>query len=413
MKRWLDQQLEGLRNSLEPVRIVLDPDGLLDPRALEDGSEVAVAVDWYQLRRSYEQRGRHRAAPDPPLVIIIRSAAFVRAEDLPFDIEQAVSVARIRVPAPAELRSLVMELPDELSDRAVQVLSRQPPDALDELLEQLWGVAFPDPYDEALELQIVARLAADPALPQHLWNLIRPRLRGQLALALARVPPDAEPLQRAWQDWLEHGRESSRDSILRVVAVDLLPLFHAGVLKPERKTATGLPDWTRLGEVESGPLERAEELLAQRPSPWPPDDPARWLAAAAWWGQLRAAMAEGGTEMDEMRARGWATWNELDVSFGPWLLENFGRLLTSAANPPRSVHQVAGFLARRLRAGFAAKVMLVVLDGMGFAQWSMLARSSGLKVVEASASFAMNRRSPRSRARRSSRGDSPPRSPRR
>jgi hypothetical protein len=374
---------------MNPVRIILDPDGLLEPGALEDGPEVAEATDWYDLRRAYEQRGRDRSSSAQPLIIIVRSQSFVRAHDLPFDIEQIATVVRLRIPAPAELRTLVEELPDELSDRAVQVLSREPQDVLDALLEQLWGVVFPDPYDEPLELRMVARLAADATLPPELWRLMRPRLRGQLALALAQTRPDAGPLQQAWRDWLDRGTESEWDPVLSTVGVDLLPLFNAGVLRPERRTATDLPTWTRLGGIESGPLERADELLAQHPSPWPPVDTVGWLAAAAWWGQLRAAMSEGGTELDEMRARGWVTWAELDASFGPWLRSNFGSLLTSTANPPLAVHQIPGFLARRIRAGHTAKVMLVVLDGMGFAQWSMLARSSELTVVEASGSFAM------------------------
>lgn len=389
MKRWLASQLDPLESATQPVRVILDPDELLDPDSLSDRCEVAGVQDWYGLRRAYEQRGRYREAAEPPLAIVVRSSRFQRPEDLPYDIEQRASVVRLRVPAPVELRPLVRELPDEMSDRAVQVLERQPSHPLRELLARLWGVALPDPYDEALELKVVARLVAGGTVPRELWDLLRPRLRGRLAIALAQVPPDIGSLQLAWGEWLQQGAESGWDPLFHAVAVDILPLFHAGLLKPVRQAAPTLPDWVRLGAVESSPLDRAEELMAARPSPWPPDDAGGWLTAAAWWGQLRAAMAEGGTEMDPIRAAGWEVWEALDHAFVPWLMENHGPLLTGTATPPRTVHKIAGFLARRLRAGHAGKVMLVVMDGMGFAQWSVLGRLAGLTVVEASAAFAM------------------------
>lgn len=389
MKRWLESQITELRTAIQPVRIILDPDELLDPDTLGDGYEVEPVHDWYGLRRVYEQRGRRRDPSAPPLVILVRSDRFPRPEDLPFDIESAATVIRLKVPAPAALRSLVAGLPDELSDRAVELLGRRPADPVAALLEQLWGVALPAPYDEALELRAVARLAADPTLPPDLWDLVRPRLRGQLAIGLAETPLETGPLQRAWEDWLQHGEESEHHAVLSAVGLDLLPLFHSGVLRPARRMASQLPPWTSLGAIESAPLDRTEELLAGRPEPWPPADPARWLATAAWWGELRAAIAEGGIEMDDVRERAWALWGELDGAFVPWLIENFGPLLTTSADPPRTVNKVAGFLARRLRSGAADKVLLVVLDGMGFAQWSLVRQVTELTIVEAAASFAM------------------------
>ena len=40
MKRWLESQLDQVRTALEPVRIVLDPDELLEPEWLGEGVEI-------------------------------------------------------------------------------------------------------------------------------------------------------------------------------------------------------------------------------------------------------------------------------------------------------------------------------------------------------------------------------------
>lgn len=388
MKRWLESQLDEVRTALESVRIILDPDGLLDVGSLGEGVEVEMARDWYALRRAYEQRGRRRPPSDPPMVIVLRSERFSRPEDLPFDIEQTASVVRVRAPAPAELRPLVRELPDELSDRAVEVLSRAPADPTAELLEQLWGVALPTPSDEALELEAVARLRARGDVPGAAWELLRPRLRGPLAVALAADPPDPGPLQDAWEEWLRDGSTSQRDRLFRRIGPSLGALFISGLLEPRPAAAADLPGWARIGTAEVAPEERVVELLAQRPVPWPPTRFDEWAIAAAWWGEVRATLGACENPGEALAGRVWSTWDELDAAFCPWLRSNYGPLLSRTSSPPSTVHKTVPFLARRLREG-AQGILLVVLDGMGFPQWSVLRRAWGLSVTTSGASAAM------------------------
>jgi hypothetical protein len=53
------------------------------------------------------------------------------------------------------------------------------------------------------------------------------------------------------------------------------------------------------------------------------------------------------------------------------------------------VDKILGFLARRLRQGEAKRILLVVLDGMGLAQWALLRRTIRIKTVTSAVSFAM------------------------
>jgi hypothetical protein len=64
-------------------------------------------------------------------------------------------------------------------------------------------------------------------------------------------------------------------------------------------------------------------------------------------------------------------------------------VLSSAARWPPALHRVAHHLARRLRKGEADRVLLVVLDGLGHAQWRHLRDRLSLRVVDAGSTFAM------------------------
>ena len=68
-------------------------------------------------------------------------------------------------------------------------------------------------------------------------------------------------------------------------------------------------------------------------------------------------------------------------------MESYGRTLLSAASPPRSIDRIASFLARRVDQG--SRVVLVVVDGMSFAQWHQIRSASRLRVVQATGCLAM------------------------
>jgi hypothetical protein len=388
VRRWLAEQLAPIERSGLPLAVVLDPEDALRPDDLDGLGDVEIIRGWFELRRAYEHRGRRRRGEEGRLVLVVKDPSFREARDLPFDIERASAVAVVAVPGPPTFRDLVLQLPDDLSDAAARVLERSVADPLAELIAELWRVRLA-PGDPAAELELVIRLRTDPTVPLALWPMLAPRLAWEPARSLCEDPPLPHGVQRLWEGWLTEGRGSSADQIFRRVGPRIGPLFHVGLLRPAPIRAEDLPSWVQLGAAEAQPGDRLEQLLTSRPDPWPPTDLAGWCRAAEWWGEVRAALAEAGAPAAEMRIAVLAVWEELDRCFGPWLREHFGEVMTLSTPLPLTVDKIAPFLARRLRRGEAERILLVVVDGMGFAQWSTLRRTVGLSVLASAAVFAM------------------------
>ncbi len=135
--------------------------------------------------------------------------------------------------------------------------------------------------------------------------------------------------------------------------------------------------------ADTDPEKQLTVLLTAQPAL--PDDLAGWFETASWWGQVRAAIAAQPTPPPGAEAA-WQIWARLDDHFRAWLRNSYGSSLLSSA-PHVALHRVAPHLARRLDDG--AKVLLVVIDGLGFAQWHPLHRAAGLTVHQAGAALAM------------------------
>ena len=137
------------------------------------------------------------------------------------------------------------------------------------------------------------------------------------------------------------------------------------------------------GAVDAGPEQLLTGLLIAQPPL--PDDLTGWFETAEWWGQVRATIAAQPTPPPGTEAA-WQIWARLDDHFRPWLRNSYGSSLLSSM-PHVALHRVAPHLARRLDDG--AKVLLVVIDGLGFAQWHPLHESAELTVHQAGAALAM------------------------
>jgi len=370
------------------VAVVLDPEDALRPDELAGLGEVQTIHGWFELRRAYEHRGRRRREEAGQIVLVLKDPSFREPRDLPFDIERASVVAVIAVPGPPAFRDLVLQLPDELSDAAAEVLERSVADPLAELIGALWKIRLV-PGDPAAELELVIRLRTDPTVPPALWPMLARQLGWEPARSLCEDPPDPRRVQQLWTDWLAEGPGSAGDQVLRRVGPRIAPLFHIGLLRATPLRAGGLPPWVQVGVAEAEPRDRLEQLLTSHPDPWPPADVAGWSRAAEWWGEVRAAMAEASASAGETRTKAWAAWEQLDHHFGPWLREHFGQVMTLSTPLPLTVDKIAPFLARRLRRGEAARILLVVVDGMGFTQWSTLRRTAEFSVLASGAVFAM------------------------
>ncbi len=135
--------------------------------------------------------------------------------------------------------------------------------------------------------------------------------------------------------------------------------------------------------TDADPGRQLSDLLTARPPL--PDDLAGWFETASWWGQVRAAIAAQATPPPGTEAA-WQTWARLDNHFRAWLRSSYGSALLSST-PHVALHRVGPHLARRLDDG--AKILLIVIDGLGFAQWHPLRQAAGLTVHHAGAALAM------------------------
>jgi hypothetical protein len=369
--------------------VILDQERWIDSQKLVDQGTAIEVDSCYGLRRAWEQEGRRRVPSQGLLFILVRDSALAEPRDLPFDIEQQAEIVSLRLPIADDFKPLVRALPDTRGDRLVSALLTPSPDPLGATLAAGWGISFqPDGATPATELQATLRLRSDPATPAAIWDLLRPRLRYPLSKALADDPPDTGPLQAAWEDWCRNGRESPWRELIESTGSSLAPLFALGLLRTVPGHRDDLPEWALVGTRSQTPYERASVLLESAPAAWP-SDLSSWTEVARWWGELRAALAEGTPAMDGMADRAWCWWNEADVVFRQWLSSSMGGLMMSASPWPATVARIAPFLARRVREGVARRILLMVVDGMGMAQWSLVSREAGLRSIVSGGCVAM------------------------
>ncbi|MGH9225506.1 MAG: BREX-3 system phosphatase PglZ [Acidimicrobiales bacterium] len=197
-------------------------------------------------------------------------------------------------------------------------------------------------------------------------------------------PPDLTALQDEWTHFAER-TESSWAGDFEAARAEIGQLFAVGELQPVLGSAE-FPSWATMGVRLPTNEERAWKLMGTPPAPFPPSDAAGWPVLAEWWGDLRRLVA---VATPDLRERAWDVWAEIDMAFLPWLRDRYGSVLSSSARWPPALHRVAPFLARRLRDGTTQRVLLIVLDGMGHAQWAHLREQLSLRVLESGSTFAL------------------------
>lgn len=389
MRKWLREQLKGALDRSGPIYI-LDPDEVVWPDEISDEldeCEIETVEDWFALRKFYEHEIRHRAPETPRLVVLVRSSEIAEPRDLPHDIEKSGSAVSVFIPVVPEFRSLVAQLPGDQQDAAVIALRDKPVRPVAGLVRRVWGVEI-DNVSESVEVKALVRLRTDDGVPPELWGLVAPVMRGELSRALAEEPPDLASVQGAWDQWVDEADASRWNSLFKEVGVGIAPLFHAGLLKGALRGSGSVPAWARFGVAQESSIDTVHALLGARPEPWSPVDQAGWVRAAEWWGEIRAALAEGASSDRELAEEAWGVWASMDVQFREWLRENLGGQMLSAARWPATVDKIAPFLARRMQEG-TGRILLVVMDGMGFSQWSLLRRTAGITVEEVGGVLAM------------------------
>lgn len=361
------------------ISVVLDPDALLT--LPDDLGVVATATDWIGLRATFESEGRHRSPDQGRLVILLQDPDTRDRRDLPWDIDQRARAVAARFPGSRIWIPLWRELGPVERQRLTSLLGRRREPSPANVIEAVYGVVLPCP-DEAAEFDAVARLRLSDGVPEGLWPIVQGLVNGSLSAALAAEPPRTDEVQAAWDGWLRDGATSGHSAVFAKTGASLVGLLTFGLLRPAARTAEDLPAWTAVGTAEVDPIEKVLRLLDQRPAAMSPATLEGWALVAAWWGAVRAAMAEAAPLPVEIVEAAWDVWSEIDAGFGPWITGNLGMLQTSSRAVPSTVDRIAPFLARRSRAG-SAKICLLVMDGMGFAQWPLIRDRIGLHVEEA------------------------------
>jgi len=376
---WLASQVSDLTRT-SGTTVVLDPDGVLDHTDLAtigETCDVIPVVDWAGLRCAWDIRVRRRS-DDSRCVVVLTCSAFARPTDLPWDIEQeATDVIRLRWPVPEELRALLRVVDPTNAENLVRAATHNTDIA--QIVAAAYGIVL---GNAGFELDSVTRLRLDPETPDELWEVLAGVLTTPAARSVAFGRGDLTELQQIWNNWLRDGHGVGAEAF-HAVPEAVLRLLGAGLLKRAQLRATDLPDWTRIGAADPDPEQVISRLLTVQPSC--PTDLAGWVETASWWGQVRVAIATSPTPPDIAR-EAWQTWDQLDATFRPWLRSTYGLSLQST-KPFAALHQVAPRLAHDVEDG--AKILLIVIDGLGFAQWHPLRQVADLTVRVATGSLAM------------------------
>lgn len=386
MRKWVTTQLKA--EGAKPV-VVIDPDAIVTSDELEaafGNAAVHSVRDWFELRRAWELHGRHPDGHSPPVVIVTKDPAVGSAVDVPFDVGQASEVKRVRVPGPPEVRAALTELEDETSDLAVERVNAGSLSPTDAVLTAVAGLpSLPIAGAAVREFQAALHLVGH-AQPRSVIDLALRCFEDPLARALLDDPPRVDEVQHAWGEWLADPVGSAWAAHMHECRAELIDLFMAGRLAPVPKGDADVPLWATVGVAQESRGARVAALLAD-----PPEEAASlddWVRLAQWWGEVRSGLAQVNPADAEIEARAWTWWAETDQRFLAWLRASYGSQLTRTwANWPASLDKVQPFLAKRQAS--AGKLLVVVLDGMGFAQWTHIRELSSVRVARSGGVLAM------------------------
>jgi hypothetical protein len=379
---WLESvSSEITRVATSPVVVVLDPEALLPEEYLSAMAETVGATDWWSLRQCWELRGRLRTWSEGRLVVHATGPAGAR-DQLPYDISRAAMPFPVAWPVPRQWRELLRSFLTEPEADIIVNAARHNVSTRD-MLQELLGISLAVGVESG-ELLAVSILRSRPSLPDSVWDLVGQTLQTPIARSLATQPPEACALTERWESWL-HGERD--DTVLRGAGSGLLGLVTAGLLPRVADISASAPSWAHLAATDTDVVSRATALLAEPPLSELPNSFSEWSAVAGWMGAIRGLLSLDSNAPDSLLDVVTRRALEFDDAFGPWLQGHFGQLLQSAAIPPVTLNKVAPFLARRVEAG--ERVLLIILDGLGFAQWEVLLEKTALQPLQRQACLSM------------------------
>lgn len=353
--------------------LYLDPHGLDDVES--ENGEIVTVDDRWQFRRLVEQRLRRFGPSAPPLLIHLRIPDLAAAHDLPFDARSFPSrVLDVRLPPQALLE--VRQLPP----RAVEILTlnRSLQERLFALARELTGLAWPPAPDMAVTAAVRLARSLGPGLRQLLGPTCPPG-------AASRILAADDPMAAVGQlltEWSQLGANHPDDTALRAAAEDLSHL-----VEEQQTTVSAAPMPESLPKILRDAVREADAApeVVRLLDALPPDGTSleSWISVSEAWSRVRWSLAAlpPTPETAALEQRVWARWDAFDGPWNTWLKAQYGLMLTRNVLRPASVHQVAPFLASQV-VERGSKVLLLVLDGLGVAQWQHLVSRLSLDVLE-------------------------------
>ncbi|MFE9188870.1 PglZ domain-containing protein [Micromonospora sp. NPDC007208] len=158
----------------------------------------------------------------------------------------------------------------------------------------------------------------------------------------------------------------------------------SGYLTPTGTDREDLPQVVRLVRPAVDHLAAAAKLL-DNPPPLPGEVSGslpRWLEIADWWAAVRLhfAAAPPASFNDAAVVTGQAWWNKTDTAWVAWLRAHYGAQLSRSHVTPATVDKIGAHL-NHAAVVQGDKVLLLVMDGMGVAQWQYLRKVLNLTVA--------------------------------
>ena len=437
MSSWRESILKEFVPNVSKLTLVADPDGLLTEEKLvlalsQRGFELLEFTDPVEFRYAYELNYRsvwdRGEATD--LVIILRLQDNELAA-LPYDLLKAGRKLAFDLGALfPNLSYPVLEYFDRsLLDALFDAQNKFSPERLgdnatkDFILRHVFGIAAELLTTEVELLRALLRLHYSKTtlpllLSERLLHLLKVHNCFQ-GWPLAEIVPNEAAffafLQERWPLFLAQLSQGPSIAELRPAPTfsysgpTFLPfddqdirlyldnLFIEGKLKPV--FMPGLPKqtalWLKSGLKESGPEEeklRLSRLFERLEENIPPIAcrHSAWLSFAQNFAEL-ASLVHCGVNVDA-KARLKKLSLTSNVTFAQWLSANYAGLINLSPTTPAMLHHVPRLLARELEQNKAAKVALVVVDGLALDQWvtlrQLLQEQDNTLVIRESATFA-------------------------
>ena len=287
---------------------------------------------------------------------------------------------------PNALRDELHQLPPAVAAQLVRAGSLD--SRLASAVRHLAGRAWPPDPETALATVVRLLPVAPPAFRQALSERLGP---GPARELLCCGDPLAA-LDVLWLEWVRDGTAHPLHRDLERAASDLVELVDLGSLTPAHPRRTDLPAVLRLARPKTNHLAAVAGLLREAP---PIPGPAaaelpRWFELADWWASVRLELAAAppgrGEEAEALDAAAW--WSRADTAWLVWLRTHYGAQLSRSYVNPVTVDKIASYINYSAVAR-GSRVLLLVMDGMGLAQWRYLRDTLGLTVIAERRALAM------------------------